>query len=552
MKIQNPILRGFHPDPSLLRVKDDYYIAVSTFEWCPSVRIYHSRDLAHWEYFCSPLDGAKADLRGTASSDGIWAPCLSHDGSYFYLIYTISHNAREFPTMDMSNYLMRAENLKGPWSSPVYLNSSGFDPSLFHDEDGKKYLLNMEWDYREDNGKKAFAGILLQEYDTQHQCLAGEPRKIFFGTEIGRTEGPHLYKHQGFYYLICAEGGTGWFHAVTVARSRKLEGPYEEYGKNPIVSSWKGYSDGEGVKENKSKKNVKTGLQKAGHASLVETEDGRWYMAHLCARPAAGTECCPMGRETALEEVEWKDGWPVLKAGGYLPQTFVQVPSGEETEILQQEHKEYHFGNEDFLKDFQTLRIPYEMTGMTIHERPGCLRIYGQESIYSRFYQALLARRQTELCFCAGTRFEFHPLSYQHCAGLIYRYDEKNQIYACVTYEENWKSEAVCLWSVVQGKTKLVFKAPVKADIYELEMCVDNCEARLFYIEQGQKKMMGSPIGTCHMSDDYANGFTGCFVGMCVQDLRSRERYADFRSFWYDTFPGEQEKLMDTIRKGNI
>ena len=109
MKIQNPVLRGFHPDPSLLRVKDDYYIAVSTFEWCPGVRIYHSKDLAHWEYFCSPVDEIKADLRGAASSDGIWAPCLSYDDSYFYLIYTLSHGAREFPAMDMSNYLIRAK-----------------------------------------------------------------------------------------------------------------------------------------------------------------------------------------------------------------------------------------------------------------------------------------------------------------------------------------------------------------------------------------------------------------------------------------------------------
>lgn len=545
MKIQNPVLRGFHPDPSLLRVKDDYYIAVSTFEWCPGVRIYHSKDLAHWEYFCSPVDEIKADLRGAASSDGIWAPCLSYDGSYFYLIYTVSHGAREFPVMDMSNYLIRAKSLKGPWSPPVYLNSSGFDPSLFHDEDGKKYLLNMEWDYREDNGKKAFAGILLQEYDVQLQCLVGEPRKIFCGTGIGRTEGPHLYKHQGFYYLICAEGGTGWFHAVTAARSKNPEGPYEKYPGNPVLSSWKGYFDGKGTKEKNLLEEVRTGLQKAGHASLMETEDGRWYMAHLCARPAEGTKCCPMGRETALEEIEWKDGWPVLKAGGHLPQAFVEIPLEEEAKTCQHEQKEYTFWDEDFLKDFQTLRIPYKSAGMTIHERAGCLRIYGQESIYSRFYQALLARRQSEICFRAGTRFEFHPLSYQHCAGLIYRYDEKNQIYACVTYEESWKNEAVCLWSVVQGRMELVFKAPIKAAVYELEVQVNNGEARFFYMEQGQKKQMGGPVGILHMSDDLANGFTGCFVGMCVQDLRSRERYADFHSFRYDAFPDGQEKSED-------
>ena len=129
--VQNPILRGFHPDPSLLRVGDDYYLATSTFEWAPGVRIYHSTDLKHWDYVTSPLDDySRMDLRGLKASDGIWAPCLSWDGEYFYLIYTVVRDAREFPVMDTPNYLIRAKKLTGSWSDPVYLNSSGFDPSL--------------------------------------------------------------------------------------------------------------------------------------------------------------------------------------------------------------------------------------------------------------------------------------------------------------------------------------------------------------------------------------------------------------------------------------
>ena len=137
--VQNPILRGFHPDPSLLRVGDDYYLATSTFEWAPGVRIYHSTDLKHWDYVTSPLDDySRMDLRGLKASDGIWAPCLSWDGEYFYLIYTVVRDAREFPVMDTPNYLIRAKKLTGPWSDPVYLNSSGFDPSLFHDTGRQK------------------------------------------------------------------------------------------------------------------------------------------------------------------------------------------------------------------------------------------------------------------------------------------------------------------------------------------------------------------------------------------------------------------------------
>ena len=325
MQVRNPVLRGSHPDPSLIRVGKEYYVAVSTFEWFPGVRIYHSEDMAHWEYLCSPLDSIeKADLRGVASSDGIWAPCLSYDDGYFYLVYTVTHSAREFPTMDTPNYLICAKDLKGPWSKPVYLNSSGFDPSLFHDRDGKKYLINMEWDYRGENGQKSFAGIVLQEYDSGKKRLVGKPKKIFAGTEAGLTEGPHLYRYGEYYYLICAEGGTGWHHCVTAARSKNLEGPYEVHPQNPILSSWEGSRDSTSYQKELQERGLGTGsLQKAGHASFVETENGIWYMAHLCGRTIPGKECCPMGRETCLQEITWKDGWPYLKKEGYLAEEYI-------------------------------------------------------------------------------------------------------------------------------------------------------------------------------------------------------------------------------------
>ena len=289
--VQNPILRGFHPDPSLLRVGDDYYLATSTFEWAPGVRIYHSTDLKHWDYVTSPLDDySRMDLRGLKASEGIWAPCLSWDGEYFYLIYTVVRDAREFPVMDTSNYLIRAKKLTGSWSDPVYLNSSGFDPSLFHDEDGRKWLVNMEWDYRKIlSGENPFTGILLQEYDPEKKALVGEAKKIFTGSPIGGTEGPHLYRHNGYYYLMCAEGGTGWFHSVTLARSRELTGPYEICPHNPVLTSWEGSRDPKEIEKALVKKDLGTSfLKKAGHASLVEGPDNRWFLAHLCGRNLPG------------------------------------------------------------------------------------------------------------------------------------------------------------------------------------------------------------------------------------------------------------------------
>lgn len=290
--IINPVLRGFNPDPSIVRVEDNYYIATSTFEWFPGVQIHHSKDLIHWRLLNRPLSRkSQLSMQGNGDSDGVWAPCLTYDNGLFYLIYT-DVKSHKGAFKDTHNYLVTAADIEGPWSEPVYLNSSGFDPSLFHDDDGRKWLLNMLWDFRK--GKNKFGGIVIQEYSQEEQRMVGPATTIFEGTEIGFTEGPHLYKQGDYYYLITAEGGTRYQHAVTVARSTSLLGPYEIDPLNPVLTS-----------------NNKSGLtlQKAGHASLVETQNGEWYMAHLCARPVDGHHCT-LGRETALQKCYWDgEGW---------------------------------------------------------------------------------------------------------------------------------------------------------------------------------------------------------------------------------------------------
>src|SRR5690606_9786631 len=177
---QNPILPGFNPDPSILRVGEDYYIATSTFEWYPGVQIHHSKDLANWTLLTRPLTRkSQLDMRGNPDSCGIWAPCLTHDGEKFWLVYT-DVKRKDGNFKDAHNYIVTAEKITGPWSDPVYVNSSGFDPSLFHDEDGKKWFLNMLWDHR--GGHHRFAGIALQEFDSVVGKLVGERKNIFRGS----------------------------------------------------------------------------------------------------------------------------------------------------------------------------------------------------------------------------------------------------------------------------------------------------------------------------------------------------------------------------------
>jgi xylan 1,4-beta-xylosidase len=265
--ITNPILTGFNPDPSITRVGDDYYIATSTFEWFPCVQIHHSRDLVHWRLLGRPLTRAsQLNMLGDPDSCGVWAPALRYFNGVFHLIYTDvkrygrTSGGNGVSFRDMHNYLVTCPTIDGEWSDPVYLSSSGFDPSMFQDDDGRLYVVNLIWDHRP--GHNRFSGIALQEYSAAERKLIGKRRNIFKGTALGLTEASHLYKRNGCYYLMTAEGGTGWGHAVTFARSRDIGGPYELHPDGPLVTA---------------RNHPEAVLQRAGHADIVETQSGETY-----------------------------------------------------------------------------------------------------------------------------------------------------------------------------------------------------------------------------------------------------------------------------------
>ena len=211
MQISNPVLTGFHADPSMIRVGDTYYIANSTFEWFPGVRLHESKDLVHWNTLPSPLSRvSQLDMKGNPSSGGIWAPDLSYADGRFWLIYTdvkVVNGAFK----DCVNYLVTADDIRGPWSDPIRINGVGFDSSLFHDDDGRKYLVQQTWDFREYH--HSFNGITLTEFDVDAMRLKPETaRTIWDGTAVKVVEGPHLYRKDGWYYLFAAEGGTQYEH----------------------------------------------------------------------------------------------------------------------------------------------------------------------------------------------------------------------------------------------------------------------------------------------------------------------------------------------------
>lgn len=526
--IHNPILKGFNPDPSIVRVGDDYYIATSTFEWYPGVQIHHSRDLVHWQLVTRPLNRAsQLDMRGNADSCGVWAPCLTYADGLFWLVYS-DVKRKDGNFKDVHNYLVTAPAIEGPWSDPVYLNSSGFDPSLFHDEDGRKWLVNLVWDHRARPSK--FGGILLQEYDAQARQLSGPITNIFRGSPLGLTEGPHLYRRNGYYYLMTAEGGTGYRHAVSLARSHSLAGPYELHPQWHVVTS-RFFADAP--------------LQRAGHGDIVETQHGETYLVHLTGRPIAGLQRCPLGRETAIQKACWdEDGWLRLSGETLAPQEQVPAPPLPASPFPSEPIR-HEFNDASLPLAFQWLRSPCPERLFNLQARPGYLRLFGRESVGSWFEQALLARRQTSLKYRAETVVEACPANHQQMAGLISYYNRFAFHYLALTWDAdigNCLQIFSCAGDWPDGRLTLGLEHAVSVPAGQpvfLRAEANGCALRFFYaLQKDMWQRIGPVLDASLLADEAGQGehgnFTGAFVGMSANDVSGAAMPADFDYFDYE------------------
>lgn len=533
--IRNPILPGFNPDPSICRRGDEYFIATSTFEWYPGVQIHRSTDLANWTLVSRPLTrAAQLDMRGNPDSCGIWAPCLSWADGRFWLVYTdVKRYDGNFK--DAHNYIVWSEEIDGPWSDPVYVNSSGFDPSLFHDDDGRKYFVNMQWNHRSHSiggapRQPTFDGILCQEWDPD-QGLTGPVRNIFAGSELGLTEAPHLYKRNGWYYITVAEGGTGYDHAVTMGRSRSVWGPYEMHPDTHLMTA---------------KDTASCPLQRVGHGQIVETPDGETWHTYLCSRPidARGERVSrgfsPLGRETGIERCVWRDDWLFLEAGGQVPRLDVPIKAAQQPVACPKRV----FTDETLPPEFQWLRTPHpeRIFGLT----GAALRLFGRESIGSWFEQALVARRQEHFSYRAETELTgFTPTTYQQNAGLVTYYNRFKFHFLAVTQEPGIGRALTilsCPGDYPDGK--LTFPTePIAIADSPIELAVETRRARQqFYFRQGGDwQAIGPELDAAVLSDEGGRGahgsFTGNFVGVAAFDLTGQGTAADFP--WFDYQPGE-------------
>lgn len=539
MQIQNPVLPGFNPDPSIIRVEDTYYIATSTFEWFPGVRIHESKDLVHWNLVKNVLDTTDMlDMKGNPSSGGIWAPDLSYADGKFWLIFT-DVKITDGNFKDMKNYLTTAETIQGPWTKPILINGVGFDASLFHDDDGRKYLVQQTWDHRE--YRHPFDGITLTEFDTDTMQLKPETaRTIFAGTDVKLVEGPHLYKINGEYYLFTAEGGTIFTHQEVVSRSKTLdELSFVVEPDGPFITNFD---------------TPNTYLQKQGHGALVSTPGGEWYYASLTARPwhhANESATDPrgwstLGRETAIQKVFWDDaGWPRI-VGGHGGQTFVDAPKDAIVTNAPVDHSQHDEFNTPTLDiNWNTLRVPF--TDKMGHTGDGKLTLIGQGSLANTFDLSLIARRWQAFYFDAETKVKFNPYSYQAMAGLTNYYNHSHWSWIFITKNDAGQN----VIEVAENKGGLRNGSYTSYLRDQAPVIPDGTEYVYFKSENRQETYTycysfdgetwhatGVELDAAVLSDDYVvreygGFFTGAYIGLAAVDYSGYGSTAEFDYFDY-------------------
>lgn len=393
----NPILSGFYPDPSICRVGEDYYLVNSTFAYFPGIPIHHSKDLIHWEQIGNVLNRKEQlPLTGAEHSGGIYAPTIRYHKGTFYCITTNVGNG--------GNFIVTAKDPAGPWSDPYYLpNAPGIDPSLFFDEDDTCYYCGTT---ARREGSKFFGDneIYVQKLDLHTMTLIGESYPIWHGALQNAVwpEGPHIYKKDDYYYLIIAEGGTGYNHAITIARSKDIFTPFEGCPANPIVTHrhlGRNYP-----------------IQNVGHGDLIETDQGDWYMVLLASRPYGGG-FTNLGRETFLAPITWENGWPIVNYGvGVIEDKITMANIKEVSNPLVPEIEDFY--DQVLSPRFLFLRNP-NLSSYSLSERKGYLTMtLSKDTLCDISSPTYVGIRQTGMNFILKTRLEFFPEDDNECAGL--------------------------------------------------------------------------------------------------------------------------------------
>ncbi len=549
-QIKNPVLPGFYPDPSIVRVEDDFYMVTSSFAYFPGIPVFHSKDLAHWEQLGHALDRPEQlPLNAETMSYGIWAPTIRYYNGIYYISATnVDHGL---------NFIVTAKDPAGEWSEPHWIKGAyGIDPSLFMDEDGKAYLVMTENiaddvgedgrphfltteeppDYRENN-------ILLYEIDLSSFSIKGKTDSIWNGSMKGAwsPESPHIYKKNQWYYLLAAEGGTEHFHSVVVGRSRDIKGPYENYRGNPILTH--------------RHLGMQYPIDNVGHGDLVELKDGSWYMAVLGSRPYGGYHK-NMGRETFLVPVEWQDDWPIVSLGSGKVEWTYPAPNLPIFEVKKEAERD-EFESEVLGDYWNFLGTPekeiYKIEDSCLKIRLCAFRMektkndplwVNVEPIVR--CAGFLGRRQRHINFIADTKLCFSPIEKQ-TAGIILLQNDYHSIRmemalqngkkiirvvkgyasleASLTYKENTESyhREIC-GSILWEKEEAVLE--IKAVGQKFSLYVKD--------EKGNKECLVKDMDGGFLGSETSGGFLGTYIGMFASGNGTEyQQYAAFDWFSY-------------------
>jgi len=507
---RNPILPGFHPDPTVCRVDDWYYLAVSSFMYFPGIPLYRSRDLIHWQPVGHALTRAsQLPPSDQGHSEGIFAPTLRHDGTRFYLITT---NVR-----GCGNFLVTAESIEGPWSDPLVLDAPGIDPSLYFEE-GRAWMMGTA-DAPE--GPRYFGNneIWLREWEPTSGRWLGPRVGLWRGAVRDSVwpEGPHIYKRGEWYYLLISEGGTADDHAVSVARSREITGPYEGNKKNPILTH----------RNLGSSATVTT----VGHPDLVETPDGSWWMVLLASRPhhGGGTN---RGRETFLTPVSWENDWPVVSPGlGRLERTYPKSPAPPvRWSGFDRTGGFDGFEGPELGTEWQFLRCP-SLPLHSLTERPSWLRLRGQEAgPGSRQSVAWVGRRVLHEYWTIRCRVEMPKEAPNARAGLCVIQNDEFHLRLEIVMGAG--GPEVMMIARVAGQEKVVGRQNAREAPRLLEI---TCEGHTYCGRFGTDGSSWSEVETgvdgSFLTTETAGGFVGCMVGPYAVHTIADFDWVDIRGY---------------------
>lgn len=501
---KNPVLSGFYPDPSVCRAGDYYYLVNSSFQYFPAVPIHRSKDLINWESIGHVLSRpSQVRLEKISSWGGIYAPSIRHHKGRFYMTTT--------NVSDKGNFYVYTDDPQGEWSDPLWVDQGGIDPDIFFDEDGKTYFLS------------ANKGILLCEIDVQTGKRLTVSKLIWNGTGGRHPEGPHIYKKDGYYYLMIAEGGTEYGHKVTIARSRSIYGPFESNPANPILTH---------INDNAANNPI----QGTGHADLIQAHDGSWWTVFLGFRPQSYLHHV-LGRETFLAPVRWdRDAWPVVNGNGTV-QLDMDAKTLPQVKVPQQSAR-VNFDSAKPGWEWNYLCNP-SLDNYSLKERKGYLRLKTSGvSLDDMDSPTFLGRRQQHSSFSATAAVDFSNLKEGAKAGIT-SYMLNNYHYELYITVRNSK-HYLCLGYTLGSLKQTVKEVPLSGREVYLRIEGTNDHYNFFYSYNNDQFDKVGSADVRFLSSETAGGFTGVYLGLFAESADGNGGFADFD--WFNYVP-EQTKL---------